>query len=124
MGEGYVADEAGLATRVGELTAVASEVESVIGVLGAAGCDLGPGDISAAVAEVMDQWSSGLGEMRDKIGQAAENVRGALTNYQTLEDQGEARMRALANGLVAEDQMNVMRGAAAVTLAEQRGNKS
>jgi hypothetical protein len=121
MGEGYVVDEAGLAARVGELNAVASEVEGVIGALGAAGCDLGPGDISAAVAEVMDQWSSGLGEMRDKIGDAANNVRNALSNYQTLEANGEASMRSLANGMIVDGQMDAMRGAAVVTLAQQGG---
>ncbi|MPZ80280.1 MAG: hypothetical protein GEV28_07745 [Actinophytocola sp.] len=124
MGQGYVVDEAGLAARVGELNAVASEVESVLGTLGAQGCDLGPGEISAAVAEVMDEWSSNLGDMRDKIGKTAENVRNALSNYQTLEDVNETRMRDLANRQVVDDQLNVLRGAAVVTLAEQqRGTK-
>ncbi len=120
MGEGYVVDEAGLAARVGELNAVADEVASVIGVLGAQGCDLGPGDISAAVGEVMQQWSDNLGDMRDKIGQAAENVNNALSNYQTLEDAAENRIRAAANAQVVDDQLNVLRGAAAVTLAQQQ----
>jgi len=121
MGEGYVADEAGLAARVGELNAVADEVASVIGVLGQQGCDLGPGDISAAVGEVMQQWTDNLGDMRDKIGQAAENVNNALSNYQTLEDAAETNIRAAANAAVVEDQMNVLRGAAVVTLAQQQG---
>jgi 2-keto-3-deoxy-L-rhamnonate aldolase RhmA len=120
MGEGYVADEAGLAARVGELNAVADEVASVVGVLGAQGCDLGPGDISAAVGEVMQQWSDNLGDMRDKIGQAAENVNNALSNYQTLEDAAENRIRAAANAQVVDDQLNVLRGAAVVTLAQQQ----
>lgn len=123
MGEGYVVNEAGLATRVGELNAVADEVANVIGVLGAQGCDLGPGEISAAVSEVMEQWSDNLEDMRGKIDDTANNVRNALTNYQTLEDAGEARMRALANQEVVNDQMNILRGAAAVTLAEQQGDK-
>lgn len=121
MGEGYVADEAGLAARVGELNAVADEVASVIGVLGQQGCDLGPGDISAAVGEVMQQWTDNLGDMRDKIGQAAENVNNALSNYQTLEDAAENRIRAAANAQVVDDQLNVLRGAAVVTLAQQQG---
>lgn len=121
MGQGYVVDEAGLAARVGELNAVASEVQGVLGTLGAQGCDLGPGEISAAVAEVLDEWSANLGDLRDKIGDTAENVRNALSNYQTLEDSGEARMRALANSQVVDDQLDVLRGAAVVTLAEQRG---
>lgn len=121
MGEGYVVDEAGLAARVGELNACASEVASVIGVLGDQGCDLGPGDISAAVGEVMQRWSDNLGEMRDKIDQTAENVRNALSNYETLETSAETSMRELANRQVVDEQLNVLRGAAAVTLAEQRG---
>lgn len=121
MGEGYVANEVGLAARVGELNAVADEVASVIGVLGQEGCDLGPGEISAAVGEVMQQWTDNLGDMRDKIGQAAENVNNALTNYQTLEDAAENRIRAAANQQVVDDQLNVLRGAAVVTLAQQQG---
>ena len=120
MGEGYVVDEAGLATRVGELNACADEVASVIGVLGAQGCDLGPGEISAAVGEVMQQWSDNLDDMRGKIDDTANNVRNALSNYQTVEDASESRMRALANAQVVEEQMNVLRGAAVVTLAEQQ----
>ncbi len=123
MGMGYVYDEAGLAARVGELNACAEEVASVIGVLGAQGGDLGPGDISAAVSEVMQQWSDNLDDMRGKIDDSAGNVRDALSNYQTLEEAGESRMRIVANDQVVEDQMNVLRGAAVATLAEQRGTK-
>jgi uncharacterized protein YukE len=123
MGDGYVVNELGLAARVGELNAVADEVATVIGVLGQQGCDLGPGEISAAVGEVMQQWSDNLGDMRDKIDDAAENVRNALTNYQGLEDAAENRMRDLANQEVVNDQMNVLRGAAAVTLAQEQGTK-
>lgn len=123
MGMGYVYDEAGLAARVGELNACAEEVASVLGVLDANGGDLGPGDISAAVSEVMQQWSDGLGEMRDKIGDTANNVRNALGNYQMLEDSAESTMRELANRQVVDEQLNVLRGAATVTLAEQRGVK-
>jgi hypothetical protein len=120
---GYVYDEAGLAARVGELNACAEEVASVLGVLDANGGDLGPGDISAAVSEVMQQWSDGLGEMRDKIGDTANNVRDALGNYQMLEDSAESTMRELANRQVVDEQLNVLRGAAVATLAEQRGVK-
>jgi hypothetical protein len=121
MGEGYVADEAGIAARIGELNACASEVDTVVGVLGDTVCDLGPGDLSAAVYEVMGQWKDNLGEMRDKIDKAAENTRSALSNYQLLEDVNEQRMRAFANDTVVEDQMNIVRGAAIVTMTEQRG---
>jgi hypothetical protein len=123
MGMGYVYDEAGLAARVGELNACAEEVASVLGVLDANGGDLGPGDISAAVSEVMQQWSDGLGEMRDKIDDTANNVRNALGNYQMLEDSAESTMRELANRQVVDEQLNVLRGAAVATLAEQRGVK-
>lgn len=124
MGEGYVVDEAGLATRVGELNAVADEVANVIGTLAANSCgQLGPGELSAAVSEVMQQWSDNLEDMRGKIDDAANNVRDALSNYQTLEDAGEARMRALANREVVAEQLDVLRGAAAVTLAKQRGDR-
>jgi hypothetical protein len=123
MGDGYVVNELGIAARVGELNAVADEVANVIGVLGQQGCDLGPGDISAAVGEVMQQWTDNLGDMRDKSGKTAENVNNALTNYQALEDAAENRMRNLANQEIVNDQMNVLRGAAAVTLAQEQGNK-
>jgi hypothetical protein len=121
MGEGYVVDEAGLATRVGELNACADEVANVIGLLGAHGGDLGPGEISAAVDEVMQQWSDNLDDMRGKIDDTANNVRNALTNYQTLEDAGESRMRELANREVVDQQMDALRNAAAATYQYQRG---
>lgn len=120
MGEGYVVDEAGLAARVGELNACADEVAGVIGVLGDQGCDLGPGDISAAVGEVMQHWSDNLGDMRDKIDKTAENARNALSNYQVLEDSAENNLRGAVNQQIVDEQMNVLRGAAVVTLAEQQ----
>lgn len=120
MGEGYVVDEAGLAARVGELNACASEVASVIGLLGDSVCDIGPGELPAAVLDVLDEWRTNLADMRDKIDRAAENTRDALSNYQFVEHDSEQRMRALANDTVVENQMNVIRGAAVVTLAEQQ----
>lgn len=120
MGEGYVADEAGIAARVGELRACASEVDTVIGVLGQGVCDLGPGDLSAAVLDVMDEWRGNLGDLRDKIDKAAANTRDALSNYQILEEVNESRMRAFANDKVVGDQLDIVRGAAVVTLAEQQ----
>lgn len=123
MGEGYVVDEAGIAARIGELNACADEVANVIGVLGAQGCDLGPGDISAAVGEVMQQWSDNLEDMRGKIDQAAENMRNALSNYQTVEDAAESRMRALANQQVVDQQMAALENAAAVTIAQQQATR-
>lgn len=123
MGEGYVVDEAGLAARVGELNACADEVANVIGVLGAQGCDLGPGDISAAVGEVMQQWTDNLEDMRGKIDDAANNVRSALSNYQTLEDAAESRMRMQANQEIVDQQMSALQDAAIATVAQQQATK-
>jgi hypothetical protein len=122
MGEGYVVDEAGLAARVGELNACADEVANVIGVLGAQGCDLGPGEISAAVGEVMQQWSDNLEDMRGKIDDTANNVRNALSNYQTLEDAAESRMRDIANREMVDQTMNALREqAVAINAPRQAG---
>ncbi|GAB3431514.1 hypothetical protein [Actinophytocola sediminis] len=95
MDDGYVVDEAGIAARVGELNACAAEVTAVIGLLGDSAGDLGPAALSAAVTEVIDQWRTNLGDMRDKIDRAAENTRAALANYQLVEDANEYRLRAM-----------------------------
>jgi hypothetical protein len=102
MAGGYTVNTTSLAIRVGELTACADAVDEVLGALGAAGGDLGPGEITAAVAEVMEQWRDNLGTMRDKIGTIADNVRGAVDNYDAVEQGGRDRMAALADGTVAE----------------------
>ncbi|WP_424188860.1 WXG100 family type VII secretion target [Actinokineospora sp. G85] len=99
---GYAVDTASLATRVGELNAVADSVDGVISTLNAAGCDLGPGEISAAVAEVVERWQGNLGKMRDKIGEIADNVRGAVDNYESVEQAGRDAMTAHADSTVAE----------------------
>lgn len=95
MGDGYVVDEAGIAARIGELNACAGEVAEVIGLLGASAGDLGPGNLSSAVTEVIDQWRDNLSEMREKIDRAAENTRAALSNYQLIEDTNELNLRTL-----------------------------
>jgi hypothetical protein len=120
MGQGYVANTDALAIRVGELQAVADEVDSAITMLDIAGGDLGPGDISAAVQEVADQWRDGLGEMRDKIGTIAGNVSSSCDNYLALEQLGADRMRMTAENAVHEAQLNAIREAAAAELARQR----
>ncbi|HEV2782104.1 MAG TPA: hypothetical protein VGX25_22155 [Actinophytocola sp.] len=120
MGQGYVADTDALAIRVGELRAVAGEVEGACSALEIAGCDLGPGELNAAVAEVVGQWRDNLVAMTDKINTIAGNVSSACANYATLEQQGADAMRALAEGKVVESQLDVLRGAAAVVLARQR----
>lgn len=76
MSEGFwAADTAALARRVGELRAVAAAVEGVVSTLEVEAGDLGPGDISAAVSEVVGNWRDGLGEMQGKIDTIAGNVR-------------------------------------------------
>jgi len=93
MGSGYVVDTAGLAIRVGELRAVASTVRAAVSALDVSGGDLGPGDISAAVAGVADQWREGLGTMSDKIDTIAGNVDGAVRDYQAVEAASELRFQ-------------------------------
>ena len=102
MASGYTVDTASLAIRVGELNAVADSVGEVISTLNAAGCDLGPGEINSAVAEVIEQWQDNLGKMRGKIDKIADNVRGAVDNYEAVEQGGRDRMMALADATVAE----------------------
>ncbi|WP_075976721.1 hypothetical protein [Actinokineospora bangkokensis] len=102
MASGYTVNTTSLAIRVGELNAVADSVDQVISTLNAAGCDLGPGEITAAVAEVVEQWRDHLGQFRDKVDRIADNVRGAVSNYESVEQGGHDRMMALADRTVAE----------------------
>lgn len=81
----WAADTTALARRVGELRAVAASVENVVSTLSISSCDLGPGDISGAVAEVIDKWRDGLGDMQDKIDTIAGNVDDAVDTYDTVE---------------------------------------
>lgn len=107
----YCVDSTSLATRVGELNAVADQVGAIVGALGVTGGDLGPGDIAAAVAEVADEWRGNLDGMRDKINTMADNVRGAVANYQTAEQDGEDRMLALGRGAVRDAVFQSLKGA-------------
>lgn len=109
MGQGYVADTDALAIRVGELRAVAGEVESVCFSLDISAGDLGPGDIAGAVAEVVGQWRDNLSEMTDKIDTIAGNVSQACANYVNLEQLGADRMRALAEGTVRDQLVEGLR---------------
>jgi hypothetical protein len=119
MGQGYTVDTASLATRIGELRALAESVSSAASVIDCSG-QLGPdGIVEAALREVADQWRDGLDEMSDKIGTMADNVDNAITNYESVEQAGADAMHQLANGAVAEFQMNFVRGAAAVQIARQ-----
>lgn len=109
---GYTVNTTSLAIRVGELNAVADQVGEIIGALDLTGGDLGPGDIAAAVAEVAGEWRDNLGDMRDKIGTIADNVRGAVANYELVEQGGEDRMRALSEGTVRDQVFETLRDAA------------
>jgi methyl-accepting chemotaxis protein len=119
MGQGYTVDTASLATRIGELRALA---ETVAGAATAIECpgQLGPdGIVEAALREVADQWRDGLDEMSGKLGSMADNVDNAVTNYQAVEQAGAENMHRLAEGAVTAFQLNFVRGAAAVQLARQ-----
>ncbi|MDQ3404279.1 MAG: hypothetical protein M3548_12915 [Actinomycetota bacterium] len=117
MGTGYTVDTASLAIRVGELKALADEVEAAANALEVTGGDLGPGDIAAAAREVADQWRDDLGSMRDKIDTIAGNVDGAVANYTAVEQGGADRMRMAVDHAVAEQQLDVLRVAAATQQA-------
>lgn len=110
--DGYTVDTSSLAIRVGELNAVADQVSEIIGTLDLTGGDLGPGEIGAAVAEVAGRWQDNLGDMRDKIEKIAGNVRGAVANYEVVEQGGADRMRALAEGVVRDEVFQSLRDAA------------
>jgi hypothetical protein len=109
---GYTVNTDSLAIRVGELNAVAGQVGEIVGALDLTGGDLGPGDIAAAVAEVAGEWRDNLSEMRDKIETIAGNVRGAVANYELMEQGGAERMRALAEGTVGDQVFTALRDAA------------
>jgi hypothetical protein len=112
MGLGFVADTGALAIRVGELRAVAGEVDGVCSALDISAGDLGPGDISAAVHEVVGQWRDNLGKLTDKIDTIAGNVSDACDNYAALEQLGADRMRTLAEGTVRDSVFQALTQAA------------
>lgn len=109
---GYTVNTDSLAIRVGELNAVAGQVDGIIGALDLSAGDLGPGDLAAAVGEVADRWRENLSAMRDKIDTIAGNVEGAVANYTAIEQGGEDRMRALAEGTVRDQVFETLRDAA------------
>jgi hypothetical protein len=108
---GYTVNTDSLAIRVGELNAVADEVGAIVGALDVTGGDLGPGELSAAVAEVAGEWRDNLDDMRGKIEKIAGNVRGAVANYEVVEQGGYDRMRALAEGTVRDAVFQTLRDA-------------
>ncbi|RLK55384.1 WXG100 family type VII secretion target [Actinokineospora cianjurensis] len=117
MSSGYTVDTTSLAIRVGELRALADEVEVAANRLSLSAGDLGPGDIAAAAQEVADQWRDDLGAMRDKIGKIADNVRSVVADYEQVEQGGADRMRLAVERGVAEAQLNALRGGAAAQQA-------
>jgi hypothetical protein len=119
MGTGYTVDTASLATRIGELRAVADSVANAATAIECPG-QLGPdGIVEAALRNVTGQWRDGLSEMSDKISTMADKVDGSVTGYEAVEQAGADAMHQLAEGKVAEGQLNIVRGAAAVQLAQQ-----
>jgi len=112
--DGYTVHEDRLALRVGELRASAEEVWATSIALDQTAGDLGPGDITSALREVTEQWRDGLGEMNDKIDQAANNVESASANYVTAEAAAAENLRALADGEIGHQLV------AAHVLAKQR----
>lgn len=96
MSEGFwAADTTALARRVGELRAVAGAVEGAVAALETEGGDLGPGDISGAVSEVVGKWRDGLGEMQSKIDTIAGNVDDAVDTYDAVEAAAEESFTSL-----------------------------
>jgi hypothetical protein len=86
---GYTVDTAGLASRVGELRAVADSVGAAAAALNVSGGDLGPGNLPGAVADLRGQWQDGLGHMRDRINTMASAINGANANYSHVENAAE-----------------------------------
>jgi hypothetical protein len=109
--DGYTVNTDSLAIRVGELNAVAAQVGEIVGTLDLSGGDLGPGDIAGAVAEVAETWRSNLGDLQDKIDTIAGNVSQAVDNYELVEQGGEERMRALAEGTVRDQVFEALKAA-------------
>jgi hypothetical protein len=107
-GKGYTVNTDSLATRVGELRALVDTVQSAADELELYGAELGPGDISGAVADVADHWRDGLGKISDHIGTMADSVSNAVTNYDTLEQQGadafKVKMAQQTQTLIAQAQ--------------------
>ncbi|RZS39020.1 excreted virulence factor EspC (type VII ESX diderm) [Herbihabitans rhizosphaerae] len=119
--DGYFVNPENLVARSGELEAVAGEVRGAAASMGAWGGNLGPGDLNAAVQEVCDDWRDGLDKMCDKIETVSHNAKRAASNYSCIEDQAADAMREFAEKRTAEQQLDVLRGAAALQLAQRYG---
>lgn len=107
-GKGYTVNTDSLAIRIGELRALVDTVNAAADGLELYGAELGPGDISAAVSEVADHWRDGLGKISDHIGTMADSVSNAVTNYDTIEQQGadafKVKMGQQTQALIAQAQ--------------------
>ncbi|HEX4706029.1 MAG TPA: hypothetical protein VH352_28185 [Pseudonocardiaceae bacterium] len=83
---GYTVDPSGLASRVGELRAVADSVASAVSMLTLSKGDLGPGNLPGAVEALRGQWLDGLRGVRERIEAMATTINGANANYTHVED--------------------------------------
>jgi hypothetical protein len=90
-GNSYTVNTDSLAVRVGELRSLVGAVQAAADTLDLYGGEFGPGDLSGAMSDVADHWRDGLGKIGDHIDTMADNVKGAVDNYQTLEDSGRQR---------------------------------
>jgi hypothetical protein len=82
---GFTVDNHAMALRVGELESLADEIGLVADQLDCTG-DIGPGGLSAAVAELTSQWRDGLHTMRDTIKSMADAVNAQGHNYVQAEE--------------------------------------
>jgi hypothetical protein len=107
-GKGYTVDTDSLAIRIGELRALVDTVNSAADELDSYGAELGPGDINEAVSDLVEHWRDGLGQISDHIGTMADSVGNAVTNYDTLEQEGSDRfkvkMTQQTQALIAQQQ--------------------
>jgi methyl-accepting chemotaxis protein len=123
MAQGFTVDTNSLATRIGELRALAASVRHAAALLGNTCGNLGPGELTAAMAEVSQHWNDGLNEMQEKIDRMAGNVGTAIRNYQALEQDGQDTMKTLADQVLVNGELGTLRAAAAVQIARQHGGR-
>jgi hypothetical protein len=91
---GYTVDPAGLASRVGELRAVADSIASAVSMLTLSSGDLGPGNLPGAVESLRGQWLDGLHTMRERINSMATAINGADANYTHVENAAQQSFTA------------------------------
>jgi hypothetical protein len=91
---GYTVDPSGLASRVGELRAVADSVDTAVSMLTLSSGDLGPGNLPGAVEALRGQWLNGLRTMRERISAMATAINDADANYTHVEDAAQQSFTA------------------------------